>query len=83
MARPKTKSSLVEGVTELVEMMRNIDTKLSMVLKGQERIAPKRGRGRPKGTIKLIKVVSKEKKRRGRPPLKKGPGRPPGRKNKK
>ncbi len=82
MARPKTKSLLVDGVAELVEMMRSIDAKLSMVLKGQERISPKRGRGRPKGTIKLIRVVAKGK-RRGRPPLKKRPGRPPGAKNKK
>lgn len=86
MARPKTKSSLVDGVTELVDMIRNIDSKLNAIIKTQEKISPKRGRGRPPGAKGKTSGFSASSIKRGagRPrknaPLsksKRGPGRPP------
>lgn len=56
----------MDGVTELMEMIRGIDAKLNQIIKIQNKIAPKRGRGRPRKEGSVIKVKS------GR-----GPGRPP------
>lgn len=76
MARPKTKSALVDGVSELVEMMRGIDAKLNQIIKTQNKITPKRGRGRPRKEGSVIKV--KSGRGPGRPPKSgRGPGRPP------
>ena len=74
MARPKTKSSLVEGITELVGSLRSIESKLALLLNIQKSTVKRRGRGRPPGSIAKNKSVKKS----GR-----GPGRPPGAKNKK
>ncbi len=74
MARPKTKSSLVDGIAELVGSLRNIESKLAMLLHFQKKNTKRRGRGRPPGTT----GKSKTGKKSGR-----GPGRPPGAKNKK
>ena len=54
MARPKTKSALVDGMTELVDSLRSIESKLNTLLK--------RGPGRPSAVIK------KSRRGRGRPP---------------
>ena len=78
MARPKTKSALVEGMKELVGSLRTIESKLSLILNtrnsGGFRLT---GRpGRPAGSTNKNKV--------GRPAgLVRGPGRPPGSGNKK
>jgi hypothetical protein len=73
MARPKKKSALVDGMTELVQTLRNIESKLALLIKEQKSGTGKRGRGRPPG----------KSGKRGRPPGKKGRrGRPPGSKNK-
>ena len=74
MARPKTKSSLVSGVTELIEMLRTIDSKLNAIIKTQSRLAPKRGRGRPR--LENPPAPKKSGRGPGRPPKKRGPGRP-------
>ena len=78
MARPKTKSALVEGMTELVDSIRNIDSKLNMLLKNKNLFGPKRGPGRPAGTSTPAKKKSGSKRGPGRPPskTKRGPGRP-------
>ncbi|MFN8166580.1 MAG: hypothetical protein U0X76_10565 [Bacteroidia bacterium] len=47
MARPKKKSALVDGMTELVETLRSMDSKINQLLKLKSALAPKRGRGRP------------------------------------
>lgn len=74
MARPKKKSSLVDGIAELVESIRSIEAKLDMLTKLANKKPSKRGPGRPP-----------KKKSRGRPAKKSGHGRgrPPGSKNKK
>jgi hypothetical protein len=71
MARPKTKSSLVEGISELVGSLRNIEFNLGQLLKVQKSTIKRRGRGRPPGSIGKRKPGSSR-----------GPGRPPGAKNK-
>jgi len=90
MARPKTKSALVDGMSELVDTMRSIESKLSTLLKNKNLFGPKRGRGRPVGSVKVVtaKSVSSGKRGPGRPAgsTKKGikrRGRPAGSKNKK
>jgi hypothetical protein len=79
MARPKTKSALVQGITELVESLRNIEAQLISLSKNQKQKSG-RGPGRPKGSKKgpgrPKSKPSGRSKRRGR-------GRPPGSKNKK
>ena len=72
MSRPKTKSALVEGFAELVGSLRKMENQLSMLLKMQKGKARKRGRPPLHGVsgFKLTGV-----------PLR-GPGRPPGSKNK-
>ena len=50
MARPKTKSALVDGMTELVDSLRSIESKLNTLLKNKTLFGPKRGRGRPVGS---------------------------------
>jgi hypothetical protein len=72
MARPKTKSSLVEGISELVGSLRSIEFNLGQLLKVQKSTVKRRGRGRPPGSIG-----------KRRPGSGRGPGRPPGAKNKK
>lgn len=75
MARPKTKSALVDGIKELVGSLRNIESKLSLILNSRKS-SSSAGRGRPPG--------SGGKKKPGRPAGKhRGPGRPPGSGNKK
>jgi len=74
MSRPKTKSSLVEGITELVSSLRNIETKLTLLLTLQKKSVKLRGRGRPPGSVGKKKTGRKSGH---------GPGRPPGSKNKK
>jgi hypothetical protein len=67
MARPKTKSALVEGMMELVNSLRNIESQLSLLSKSSKRQSTGR-RGRPPGS---------GKGKRGRPPASgRGPGRP-------
>ena len=76
MARPKTKSLLAEGIKELVSSIRNIESKLHLVIAKQKHSSflKQRGPGRPPGTGK--------KRKPGRPAGKRGPGRPPGSINK-
>jgi hypothetical protein len=90
MARPKTKSSLVDGMSELVDTIRSIESKLNILLKNKNLFGPKRGRGRPLGSIKIAtaKPVSSGKRGPGRPSSvtkkgSRGRGRPAGSKNKK
>ncbi|MFZ7113731.1 MAG: hypothetical protein ACO1G9_00025 [Bacteroidota bacterium] len=82
MARPKTKSALVDGMTELVDSLRSIESKLNMLLKNKNLFGPKRGRGRPPGSVKIhsgkLKVAGRKP---GRPAASskkssRGPGRP-------
>ncbi len=74
MARPKSKSALVEGVMELVNTIRNIESQLNQlgkIIKSQKKSGQ---RGRPPGS---------KNKGPGRPKSKgRGRGRPPGSKNK-
>lgn len=80
MARPKTKSSLVDGMTELVDSLRSIESKLNMLMKSKALFGPKRGRGRPVGSVKLTSVKSKIAGRKpGRPAKSSKNGRGPGR----
>ncbi|MFM7218184.1 MAG: hypothetical protein ACKO1U_09215 [Bacteroidota bacterium] len=74
MARPKKKSSLIDGVTELVEALRSMHAKLDEVIKHQKKHTPKRKPGRPKKAGKRGRPAGKRKP--GRPPGKRGPGRP-------
>jgi hypothetical protein len=74
MARPKTKSALVQGISELVESLRSIESQLNALSKNQKssrgpgRPSSGRGPGRPAG-----------KRGRGRPDGSgRGPGRPAG-----
>jgi hypothetical protein len=99
MARPKTKSALVDGMTELVDSLRSIESKLNMLIKNKNLFGPKRGPGRPIGSIKSVpgRVTDGIKRGPGRPPGttkkptakkvsksgRRGRGRPPGSKNKK
>lgn len=85
MARPKKKSALVDGMTELVETLRSMDNKINQLLKLKSALAPKRGRGRPAGSKNKNsgKTPLKSGRGPGRPPKKRGRGRPPGSKNKK
>ena len=82
MARPKTKSALVDGMSELVDSLRSIESKLNTLLKSKTLFGPKRGPGRPVGSFKLksgSSIIS-GKRKPGRPKgsvKKKGPGRPP------
>ena len=88
MARPKTKSALVDGMIELVDSLRSIESKLNMLLKNKNLFGPKRGRGRPVGSVKVAKSLPRNaKKKVGRPSgtsnkVSRGRGRPPGAKNK-
>ena len=52
MARPKTKSALVDGMSELVETIRSIESKLNLLIKSKYLFGPKRGPGRPVGSIR-------------------------------
>jgi len=89
MARPKTKSALVEGIKELVGSLRTIESRLGLILNtrnnGSFRLT---GRpGRPAGSTNKNKVGRPAGSGRGpgRPPgslNKKGPGRPAGTKKK-
>lgn len=86
MARPKTKSALVDGMTELVDSLRSIESKLNMLLKNKNLFGPKRGRGRPVGSVKVATAhPTVPKKKAGRPASAskkgRGRGRPPGAKN--
>lgn len=88
MARPKTKSSLVEGMIELVDSLRSIESKLNMLLKSKNTFVQKRSPGRPTGSVKRKpgRPVGSVKRKPGRPAASKkskGRGRPPGSKNKK
>lgn len=89
MARPKTKSALVDGMTELVDSLRSIESKLNMLMKNKNLFGPKRGRGRPVGSVKIASAKPGiPKKKPGRPASaskkgSRGRGRPPGAKNKK
>jgi len=65
MARPKKKSLLVDGITELVDAIRMIHSKLDGLIKHQQKKSPKRGPGRPPKAGKP-----------GRPAAKRGRGRP-------
>ena len=89
MARPKTKSALVDGMTELVDSLRSIESKLNTLLKNKTLFGPKRGRGRPVGSFKVttVKPVGPGKRGPGRPSAvikksRRGRGRQPGSKNK-
>lgn len=74
MSRPKSKSSLVEGIGELVSTLRKMEVQLDFLVKSEKKNRNKRGR--PPGSFK--------KPRKNRP-AGSGPGlgRPPGSKNKK
>ena len=73
MSRPKSKSSLVEGIRELVSTLRNMETQLNFLVKYEKKNRNKRGR--PPGSFKN----PTKKRPKGSGP---GPGRPPGSKNK-
>lgn len=75
MARPKTKSSLVDGMTELVETIRSIESKLNLLIKNKNLYGPKKGPGRPVGTVRTSTSKKSSNQR--------GPGRPPGNTKKK
>lgn len=82
MARPKTKSSLVEGIAELVDSLRNIESKLNMLLRAPKSQGTGK-RGRPAGSGKGPgrPAGSGAKRKPGRPAGSKRPGkrgRPPG-----
>jgi hypothetical protein len=85
MARPKKKSALVDGMTELVEQLRNMDAKLNQLLKLKSALTPKRGPGRPAGSTnrKPGRPANASKRGPGRPRKAGKRGRPPGSKNKK
>ena len=70
MARPKTKSALVDGMSELVETIRSIESKLNLLIKSKYLFGPKRGPGRPVGSIRTTGSKQSSNQR--------GPGRPPG-----
>ena len=70
MARPKTKSSLVDGMSELVETIRSIESKLNLLIKSKNLLAPKRKPGRPVGSIRASAAKKSSNQRK--------PGRPPG-----
>jgi hypothetical protein len=75
MARPKSKSALVDGVAELVNSLRKMEAQLNLLIKLQKKNKGKRGR--PVGSGK------KTKSNASRPAgNRRGPGRPPGSKNK-
>jgi hypothetical protein len=82
MARPKTKSALVEGMTELVDSLRSIEAKLNLLMKNKNLFGPKRGRGRPVGSVKItagkLKVAGRKPGRPAKSSKKgaRGPGRP-------
>lgn len=80
MARPKTKSALVDGMGELVETMRNIESKLNLLIKNKILFGPKKGPGRPAGSFKVATTLPGTKRGPGRPAgtTKRGPGRPAG-----
>ena len=85
MARPKKKSALVDGMTELVETLRSMDAKLNQLLKLKSALAPKRGPGRPAGSTnrKPGKTAKSSGRGPGRPRKTGKRGRPVGSKNKK
>ena len=85
MARPKKKSALVDGMTELVETLRSMDAKLNQLLKLKSALTPKRGPGRPAGSTNRKKgsTANSSKRGPGRPKKAGRRGRPVGSKNKK
>ena len=79
MARPKTRSALVDGISELVDSLRSIQSQLNALTKNQKKSS--RGPGRPAGSGRGPGRPAKKGKR-GRPAGSgRGPGRPrkPGR----
>ncbi len=85
MARPKTKSSLVEGILELVESLRSIESKLTILINRKDLQNPRKGPGRPPGSIAKNSTAKSGKRGPGRPPgiPERKPGRPPGSKKSK
>ncbi len=85
MARPKTKSSLVVGILELVESLRSIESKLNILINTKSHPNPRKGPGRPPGSIAKKSIAKSDKRGPGRPPsnAKRKPGRPAGTKKNK
>lgn len=86
MARPKKKSLLAEGFSELVELLRNIHSKLDDVIKAQKKsgrgpgrpVKSGKGPGRPKKSGRGPGRPKKTGRGPGRPKKSgRGPGRPP------